>query len=425
MPLTKDDLDAVSMTLLVNGEQVFRIYLTRGGLTQRMGSSDPIDPAALLIKGGTDAFEPFLAALPETLLSQEGGVLDDGGSGTPRHEWRFELGGGMNSLIYDVSYDPRSASLPDEFADMVVLAERLTHSWYVAMVTEETGAPGAAEPVPPAPTPKKASAAVPTKAGAGRARAPSSGHATTGRFVPASRERLALAMLLDFLAWTLPFSFLAWLFVGGAERTGPPGAGLVLFAIVEFVLLMIVRRSPGLWALGMTVPAGAKPQVDASWPTRESKVTLGVGTGMCALGVVGLTSWTLYHTAVPWFGLAFPLWLSVPLALLLSVALIVAGGLLLRLDMRGIWLGGGVASVLLLAGVLGRDDWGGFVTAALANRSAYEGRPVGEGLLGLLGGLVPILVVAAPVLLGLGIFYSWKRLARPLAAVPKARAARS
>ena len=134
MPMTKDDIDAVSMTLLVDGDRAFQIYLTRGGLTQRQGSSDRPDASAVSVKGGTDCFEPFLAAMPDTVLQQDGGVLDDGSSGPPRHEWRFEFGGGMQSLVYDVAYDPRASALPDEFADIVVLAERLTHAWHVAAV---------------------------------------------------------------------------------------------------------------------------------------------------------------------------------------------------------------------------------------------------------------------------------------------------
>ncbi|MEQ1855932.1 MAG: hypothetical protein ABL963_05635 [Longimicrobiales bacterium] len=426
MPFTKDDIDAVSITLLANGETAFQMYLTRGGLTQRMGFSERIDPSAILIKGGTDAFEPFMASLPESLLG-EGGFLDAGPGDGARHEWRFEFTGGMSSIIYDVTYHAGSASLPDEFADMVVVAERLTHSWYMTLLAEETGMPLPADgPEVAAPEPRstkpsgKSSSKAPSRPPA-RSAAPSAkkaparaGAARAGTSHPITRERLALAILIDFIAWMIPWQFLAWIFGGGAgERTGPPGAGIMLFAVLEFLLLQIVRKSPGYWLLGISAPVGSRPEVDSDWPARESKETLAFGIALCALGVAGLTSWTLWHTPVPYFGLGFPLWLSLPLALIGSAGLILGGGLVLRLDLRGVWVGGGMAVLLLLAALTGFDGWGAFVDAAVAERSEYEGRPVGQGLLGIFLDLVPILVVVVPVLLGAGAFLSWKRFERP------------
>lgn len=386
------------------------IYLTRGGLTKRQGSSDRVDPGALVITGGTDGFGPFMEALPEHLLEQ-GASMEDGGSEGPRHEWRFELAGGMNSIVYDIAYHSGSASLPDEFADMVVVAERLTHSWYTAAVAEETGVPIPSVAKPVAPPPPRAASSSPRKA-AGK-RPGGAGVASPGQLVPATRERIALAILLDLFAWTIPYSFLAWLFVGGSQRSGPPGAGLVLFAIVEFLVLLVARKSPGYWLLGISAPVGERPQVDSTWHTRESQVTLATGVGLCGLGVAALTSWTLYHTPVPYFGLGFPLWLSIPIALLGSVAMVLAGALVLRTDPRGVWVGGSLALLLLLLGATGWDAWGSFVATASANRSAYEGRPVGEGLFASVRDLVPVLFVVVPALLLGGVFQTWKRQTGP------------
>ena len=257
------------------------IYLTRGGLTKRQGSSDRIDPLALVITGGTDGFGPFMETLPEHLLEQ-GASMEDGGGEGPRREWRFELAGGMNSIVYDIAYHSGSASLPDEFADMVVVAERLTHSWYTAAVAEETGVPIPSVAKPVAPPPPRAASSSPRKA-AGK-RPGGAGVASPGQLVPATRERIALAILLDLFAWTIPYSFLAWLFVGGSQRSGPPGEGLVLFAIVEFLLLQIARKSPGYWLLGISAPVGERPQVDSTWHTRESQVTLATGGGALWVG---------------------------------------------------------------------------------------------------------------------------------------------
>jgi hypothetical protein len=432
--LTKDDIDAVAINLLVDGTHTFQVYLTRGGLTQRMGSSDRPDPNALLVKSATDFFEPFLAAVPDALLQGESAAMEDGGREGPRHDWRFEFGGGMNTLVYDIAYHAGSAGLPDEFADLVVQAERLTHAWYLAAVAEETGVPlqPAAKPVAP-PAAKVATKAPPAaRRATGASKAPSAGRgggtigsrAKSGALAPAPRERMALAVFLDLVVLSIPYQLLRWLIVGGGDGAGPPGAGLVLFAIAEFVLLMIVRRSAGAWLLGISLPAQGKPLLDPAAASRESGATLAVGTALLTLGVMGLTSWTLYHTPVPYFGLALPLWLSILLTTLGSGAAVLAGALVLALDLRGVWLGAVVAGLALLAAASAWSAWPGFVDAALAKLSAYEGEPVGEGVFGLLANFLPIVVIAvAGALLG-GLFECWRRFGRAPVGVARPLASR-
>jgi hypothetical protein len=422
--LTKDDIDAVAINLYVDGTHTFQVYLTRGGLTQRVGSSDRAEANAVLVKAATDYFEPFMAAVPEALLQGESAAMEDSGREGPRHDWRFEFGGGLNSLVYDVSYHVGSAGLPDEFADLVVQAERLTHAWYLAGVAEETGvplaAPAAAVPAPAPNAPR--TTALPRKPGTAPQGRPStlSGarplRAKSGALAPAPKERVALAVFLDLLVLSVPYALVGFLFFGGTDGGGPPGAGLVLFAIAEFVLLMIVRRSVGCRLLGITLPAQGKPMYDPAAAARESKGTLAFGTALCAIGVLGLTSWTLYHTPVPFFGVAFPLWLSIPLVMIGAVAAILAGALVLWRDLRGVWLGGGLALFVLVATATGWSQWPAFVDAATANLSAYEGRPVGTGVLGVVGDYLPALVIAVALALGAGAHDSWRRLGkRPIA----------
>lgn len=414
--MTKDDIDAVSLRLHVNGALTFSTLLTRGGLTQRMGWSDQPDPRAVPVKGRTDhCFEDFMAAMPESVLTGGGHFEDEGRVGA-RHEWTFELGGGMESLTWTIAYHQGSASLPDEFADMVVQAERLTHAWYLAGVAEVTGAPLPAPSAPATPATRTAPDAAPERSRRSPPRSrPGTSSPARGQRVPLTRERLVLVVLVDLIALTIPWSFLQWVFgAGGGDRTGPPGAGLVLFAIAEFVLLQIARRSPGYWLLGVTAELGRKPQVDAAITTRESELTLATGIGLLAAGVAGLTSWAAYHTPAPYFGLGFPIWLSLPLTVLLGVALTLAGVLVLRHDLRGVWIGGGVALFLLLSGLAGWAEWGPFVDAVVAERSEQVGRPVGEGLVGgLARDATPFLLVLVPAALAAGAAATWRRFSRP------------
>ena len=171
------------------------------------------------------------------------------------------------------------------------------------------------------------------------------------------------------------------------------------------LLLQIARRSPGYWLLGISAPHGEKPRVDSGRIAKESQAILATGVGLCGLGVAVLTAWTTYHVPVPYFGLALPLWLSIPVTVLGSLALLLAGALVLRLDIRGVWLGGGLTVLMLLGSVVGWGDWSGFVETAAAG-------PGGEAAPGLLSGLAPVLALAGLALLSAGLFESWKRLGR-------------
>ncbi len=424
MALSKDEIDGVSIVLDVDGKPTFMLMLTRGGLTKRRGSSAGADRRPITVTGATDGvFDAFMDAVPLDLLG-EGAVLEDPGTDGPRHDWRIEFAGGPHVVTYELSYHWGSAALPDVFEELVAEGERLTHEWYARGVAEETGAPVSA----PAPRERAAGAARPEaspRASPAQAR-PATGTVGSARpasrrgaqALPASRERIALAVLLDLFTLRIPYALIHWIFVGAGPRVGPPGGGLILFAVVEFALLQFARMSPGYWLLGISAPLGGKPRVDPAWSPRESRATLAVGTALYGLGALGLTAWTTYHMPIPYFGLGFPVWLSIPLTLLGSAGLLAAGVLVLRTDIRGIWLGGGLVALMVLATLVGWSGWSGFVDASLGARAAQRGTDAGGVLLDVARSVVPALVLVGPVALVAGLVLAFRRLWRRAGAIP-------
>ena len=433
MRLTKDDIDAVSLILHVDGELTFSVLLTRGGLTQRFGSSDGSGPPAVMVKGRTDGcFEDFIAAMPDSVLDG-GGDFEDGGRDGPRHDWKFELGGGMAALTWTIAYHQGSASLPDEFADMVVQAERLTHSWYLAGVAEETGQPLGAPsaPPPPAPKPRAASTAAKGK-GSGPARPKTMGATASPRsanglgdvqkWPAATKKRIALAVVLDFYVLSVPYMWLRALLPAG-DGAGPPGAALVVFGFVEFALLQFLRKSPGYWMLGIRAPLGSSPRVDPVWPARESIVTMVLGALLFIGGASGLTSWTVSAPPTPYFGLPLGAVLSTLFTLLCAAGLVAAGLLILRLDLRGVWIGAGTVTLALLAILLGWEDWPAWIQVELQRQLAPDPRgSTAPGSAQDLAGFASVMryvLVLVPTAYGVGLGLTWRRFTRRPTAAPR------
>jgi hypothetical protein len=231
--------------------------------------------------------------------------------------------------------------------------------------------------------------------------------------VPASRERIALAILLDFFALGIPYGFAAAL-VSGGSADGPPGAGLVLFAIAEFVLLVVFRRSLGYWLLGISVAPQGKPQLDSAWRSRESRVTMAVGVALFATGASGMTSWTAGQTPIPYFGLPLGSFASILMTLILAAGSIAAGALVLRTETKGVWIGGGVMLLMLLAILLGWNDWDEWAAAELRARAASGAPALGAEAVGAAQAFVRVFLLAAPALSLAGLAVTWKRFAGPV-----------
>jgi hypothetical protein len=433
-PVTKDQIATVALSLRVDGKPSFMLLLTRDGDVKRMGTS-AVDGVENVVATGRppDVFDAFLAELDEGLLSLTDAYEDVDGPG-PRCHWRIELGGGAAPIRFELHFDGERTGLPGGLAALVASAERLTDEWYAEQVEAQTGArpalashgghtdPGivvgspaselyalapAAPPDAPPPSrppqaaepeaPAAASASESTPRGTGRPAAP---HPYT------SKKRIAFVVLLDFVVIGIPATLLAAPF--GIDA--PLGAILMLFALLEVVLLQIVRRSPGTWLLGMAKALGEEPRVDPAFLSRESLLTHIVGWLFLGVGAEGLTAWTAYHTPFPYFGLPLGTVLSVIFTVLLSGAYVAAGALILRTDVRGVWIGVGATAFALLSEWPARGaDLDAWAAAEVANRRAWTGTQPFSGEVESFQAMVFPILLGATVLFAVGLYFVWRR----------------
>lgn len=399
----KDRISSASFALRRNGELSFLLVLDRAGLVKRMGSSKPDGASADVAVGEQPGlFEALMAAVPEGLLSRAGRYEAEPGEGQ-RHDWHIEFQGGPEPAIFDLSYDSRSAGLPKAFAKLVATGERLTDAWYAEQTRPEdhAAAVAAAEPGSTAdgPTTSEGHSAPPSRAATGGAPR-----------VPVTKKRIAFAVLLDFIVLSVPYALMSLL---GGDGLGPPGGGLVLFAFVEFGLLQFARRSPGYWLLGIRAPLGGRGTVDGDQHRREAWWTMFTGYLMLGGGAEGLTAWVAYSEPMPYFGLELGTALSALITVLLASAMVVAGVLILRTDVRGAWVGVGALAFSGLMTLVGWQDWMSWIRGELAAASEAGGRPVSSEELEALTGFMPPVVIAIELFYLVTLGLTWKRLASP------------
>jgi hypothetical protein len=350
----KQDVETVSLALKVDGRPHFMAMLARNGLVKRMGFRSIGSSEEAVAVGRRDGlFEAFMEAVPEGLKAHRGTHEADGTDG-PRCQWRIEFSGAAEVVTLDLTYHAASAGLPQVIAKLVALAEGITDEWYAAELEQRRSA-----------SPDPASAADAT----GSLPLPSS-----------SRMRRILAVVLDFFLLSIPYAYLLYLLGPETSATLPLGAGLVLFAIVEIVLLQLLRWSPGYWAFGISMAPGRAPVVDPRQLARESAVTIVVAVLFLRSGIDAMSDWTVTDFApAPYFGLDLASGVSIAFTVALGALALAAGLLILRTDMRGVWLGAAFVVISLLSFLPGDQDlWRTWAESDFTNRRAAQGRPASQ-----------------------------------------------
>lgn len=405
--VTKDQISSVAISLRVDGKPSFMLLLTSDGDVKRMGFS-AVHAEEKTVAAGHDPalFEQVLATLPDALLGR-GGTYEDPGTEGERCHWRIELGGTPDPIGFELIYYSKSAGLPKALAELVATAESLTDPWYAEHLGPGTDTATDTAPAPdeePAPAEDEPAApVVPSRPAA-------------------SKKRIALAVLLDFVVLQVPYTIVRMPFTSADGGGGPPGGGLVVFAIVEFCLLQFARWSPGYGLLGMRAALGDVARVDPARIAGESLVTHLVGVVCLSSGLGGTMAWASGSAPIPYFGLGLGPVLSALFSALLGIPLVAAGVLILRNDLRGVWIGSGVTALSFLSMWLARGTaMASWMAAEVALRAELQGRPVMPGEAETAATFVAVFALGFPLVFGVGLYFCWKRLRPP--SIPESAAA--
>ena len=192
-----------------------------------------------------------------------------------------------------------------------------------------------------------------------------------------STKRRILAVYVDFLLFNGIYAPAAWLI----EAAGGPRpnviAHVLVFVVLRAALTRLLNASPGRWALGIV--GGREAVLDEAISRREAWWTVLVGTLLVLEGSKNLVRWTQGLPPAPIFGLAIPDELAFVSISTLGALNLVAGLLILRTNMIGAIVGGGVLAVELAGTLVHRTAFQNWAVRAVAARRQLQGLPVRDG----------------------------------------------
>lgn len=244
--------------------------------------------------------------------------------------------------------------------------------------------------------------------------------------VPASRKRRALAAYLDFVLFSVPWTFvhigLADLFPW-LDRIEMP-LRILAYTVFEVILLKAVRWSPGNRLLGITLvdprysPAPIEPGrpravalADARIVNGESVLSVLAGVWLLLDGCKGMVRWTMWTPPLPFFGVSLDTATSAAAMLAFGAVEIWIATRVLALR-RGAFAAGLLYSAFSFLFVAASWNlWDGWAAEQVARRRAWQGIAVRPGEIETIQGFVPEVLLIGPALQALAFLMIRRRLA--------------
>lgn len=233
------------------------------------------------------------------------------------------------------------------------------------------------------------------------------------QWLPARRRRMVLVAYLDLLILSLPGGAIEQAvrhFLTGTSM--PLWLELLAYAIVELILLRFISWSPGCSLLGVrlvearTYGSGADriwkgrlPFVSRELKSRESWLTLALGTLILNGAMKSLIRWAMWNPPMPMFGhptdelTGAIVWIA---SGAIETAVAIA---LFRVDVRGVIIGIPYHAAHLVSAVAGWRLWGAWAEEMVVRRRAYQGLPVRAGEIEMVRAIAAVLTVGTLVVM--------------------------
>jgi hypothetical protein len=222
------------------------------------------------------------------------------------------------------------------------------------------------------------------------------------QLIPASKKRIILAIYLDFILFMVFWSFLNHLLF--SDRVLSFWLALGIFSLLEFVSIKIFG------SIGMVfLSIDESHQVDPDINKRENWLTILLGVLFILEGTKQLVRWIDQPVHWPIFGMVPDQNIQIILSILGGLLFLVAGYLFLKLKPAGILLGLVLVIGIIVSSIISWSLWDETVAKMVIARRELQGLPVRDGEIEFMQTLMPEGIVAAAVIIGLGILFSYKR----------------
>jgi hypothetical protein len=240
---------------------------------------------------------------------------------------------------------------------------------------------------------------------------------------PATKKRIILAIYLDFLVYWVVWGLALHAIAPGRSYTLPQ---YIVFGILEFVLLGVVKGSLGEFILGIHFPRtpmdpiqpeGQGPRgvryVRNAIRSRESLLTMAVGALLMNSGSKTMVRWTMWVPPQPFFGFrpseeAWPAY-----AILSGAAVMLAGALVLRMHPTAPWVVILVCMLGVVSVLLSWNLWDQVAAEEVIRRREYQGFPVRSGEVEFMQRIIEVGLLIALLAPAILMFSVRKRYANP------------
>jgi hypothetical protein len=201
---------------------------------------------------------------------------------------------------------------------------------------------------------------------------------------PATRKRRLLALYLDFVVFSVPWSLLQEFVLSASPELRNLSLlfQFATFTIIEVVFHFVFHWSPGEWLLSIRqlqyratpdAPPIRAAFVNTSVIARESWFTLFAATLLLLDGSKGMVRWAMWIPPPPYFGttVSDSLWPFV--AITDGVVQWAVAYLLFRANPVVLFVGGAYLTTLLVSAVLSWPLWPAWAAEYVRRRREYQG----------------------------------------------------